>query len=73
MVPTAIAAQELNPAVSVLDASGLRLLGSEEPRIGAHGNLFIFAHPADLAGSLTEFEELALINEPATRKPNTAT
>lgn len=42
-----------------LVASGARVLGDGEPRIGAHGNPVLFLHPADLHGTLLELEEVA--------------
>ncbi len=36
---------------------GVRLLGTGEPRIGAHGNPVVFAHPKDFQGVLVEFEQ----------------
>lgn len=50
---------KLAPVTSVLRGNDIRVLGSGEPRIGAHGNPVIFAHPSDLFGVLTEFEEVA--------------
>lgn len=35
----------------------VRLLSSE-PKIGAHGNPVVFMHPKDMAGVLTELEEV---------------
>ncbi|ACI59518.1 methylmalonyl-CoA epimerase (plasmid) [Rhizobium leguminosarum bv. trifolii WSM2304] len=34
--------------------AGVRLLGNEQPKIGAHGHPVLFAHPSDLSGVLTE-------------------
>lgn len=48
--------EDLEPAI--------RVLGSGEPKIGAHGNPVVFAHPSDLFGVLTEFEQV-----PATESP----
>ena len=39
-------------------ASGLRVLGSGEPKIGAHGRPVLFLHPKDLMGTLVELEEV---------------
>ena len=39
-------------------ASGARVLGSGEPRIGAHGKPVIFLHPKDFGGTLTELEQV---------------
>ena len=36
---------------------GARILGSGEPRVGAHGRPVIFIHPGDLFGTLIELEE----------------
>ncbi|MGL4976340.1 MAG: methylmalonyl-CoA epimerase [Bosea sp. (in: a-proteobacteria)] len=38
-------------------AAGARVLGSGEPRIGAHGKPVIFLHPKDFCGTLTELEQ----------------
>ena len=40
-----------------LVASGARILGDGEPRIGAHGKPVLFLHPADFCGTLIEIEE----------------
>ena len=40
-----------------LKAQGARVLGSGEPRIGAHGTLIVFVHPKDMGGVLTEIME----------------
>ena len=39
-------------------ASGLRVLGSGEPKIGAHGRPVLFLHPKDLTGTLVELEQV---------------
>jgi methylmalonyl-CoA/ethylmalonyl-CoA epimerase len=39
-------------------ASGLRVLGNGEPKIGAHGKPVIFLHPKDMNGTLTELEQV---------------
>lgn len=36
---------------------GARVLGSGEPKIGAHGKPVLFLHPKDFCGTLTELEE----------------
>jgi methylmalonyl-CoA/ethylmalonyl-CoA epimerase len=41
-----------------LTAAGARVLGSGEPRIGAHGKPVLFLHPKDFAGTLVELEEV---------------
>ncbi|OSP55706.1 methylmalonyl-CoA epimerase [Pseudoruegeria sp. SK021] len=39
-------------------ASGARVLGSDDPKIGAHGNPVIFLHPKDFNGCLIELEQV---------------
>ncbi|MEO1777359.1 MAG: methylmalonyl-CoA epimerase [Pseudomonadota bacterium] len=41
-----------------LKASGLRVLGDGEPKIGAHGKPVLFLHPKDMFGTLTELEQV---------------
>lgn len=38
-------------------ASGARVLGSPEPKIGAHGKPVLFIHPKDMTGSLIELQQ----------------
>ncbi|MCZ8261468.1 MAG: methylmalonyl-CoA epimerase [Beijerinckiaceae bacterium] len=45
-------------ARDALMASGARVLGDGEPKIGAHGNPVLFLHPKDFVGTLTELEEV---------------
>lgn len=40
-----------------LKATGARVLGSGEPKIGAHGRPVLFLHPKDFTGTLVELEE----------------
>lgn len=40
-----------------LKAQGARVLGSGEPRIGAHGKPVLFLHPKDFLGTLVELEQ----------------
>ena len=40
-----------------LVAEGGRVLGGDEPRIGAHGKPVIFIHPKDLSGTLIELQQ----------------
>jgi len=40
-----------------LRATGARILGDGEPRIGAHGKPVLFVHPKDMLGTLIEFEQ----------------
>src|SRR4051812_570427 len=37
--------------------SGARILGSGDPRIGAHGKPVLFLHPKDFNGALIELEQ----------------
>ncbi|MCY4300341.1 MAG: methylmalonyl-CoA epimerase [Aestuariivita sp.] len=41
-----------------LKASGARILGDGEPKIGAHGKPVLFLHPKDFNGCLVELEEV---------------
>jgi methylmalonyl-CoA/ethylmalonyl-CoA epimerase len=40
-----------------LKNEGARVLGSGEPRIGAHGKPVLFLHPKDFLGTLVELEQ----------------
>ena len=40
-----------------LGARGARVLGSGEPKIGAHGKPVLFLHPKDFNGTLVELEQ----------------
>ena len=40
-----------------LIAAGGRVLGTDGPRIGAHGKPVIFIHPKDLSGTLIELQQ----------------
>lgn len=40
-----------------LKASGARVLGDGEPKIGAHGKPVLFLHPKDFQGTLVELEQ----------------
>lgn len=40
-----------------LKREGARVLGSGEPKIGAHGNPVLFLHPKDFFGTLVELEQ----------------
>lgn len=39
-------------------ASGARVLGDGEPRLGAHGKPVLFLHPKDFFGTLVELEQV---------------
>ncbi|ETX27687.1 methylmalonyl-CoA epimerase [Roseivivax isoporae] len=41
-----------------LQAQGARVLGTGEPKIGAHGKPVLFLHPKDFNGCLVELEEV---------------
>ena len=41
-----------------LQETGARVLGSGEPKIGAHGKPVLFLHPKDFAGTLVELEQV---------------
>ena len=40
-----------------LKEQGARVLGSGEPKIGAHGKPVLFLHPKDFCGTLVELEQ----------------
>jgi len=44
-------------ARDALKARGARVLGSGEPKIGAHGTPVLFLHPKDFTGTLVELEQ----------------
>jgi methylmalonyl-CoA/ethylmalonyl-CoA epimerase len=51
---------EVDDIVAVRDRlvnSGARVLGSGEPKIGAHGKPVLFLHPKDFNGTLIELEQ----------------
>jgi len=41
-----------------LQAKGARVLGTGEPKIGAHGKPVLFLHPKDFTGTLVELEQV---------------
>ena len=41
-----------------LKASGARVLGNGDPKIGAHGKPVLFLHPKDFFGTLIELEQV---------------
>ncbi|MBX7200045.1 MAG: methylmalonyl-CoA epimerase [Rhodospirillaceae bacterium] len=51
--------EDIYKARDQLKASGKRVLGDGEPKIGAHGTPVLFLHPKDFAGALVEIEEVA--------------
>jgi methylmalonyl-CoA/ethylmalonyl-CoA epimerase len=48
---------DIRSARDHLLACGARVLGSGEPKIGAHGKPVLFLHPKDFNGCLVELEE----------------
>lgn len=48
---------DIRAARDQLVAAGARVLGSGEPKIGAHGKPVLFLHPKDFLGTLVELEQ----------------
>ena len=48
---------DIKEARDRLVKEGARVLGSGEPKIGAHGKPVLFLHPKDFCGTLVELEE----------------
>lgn len=44
-------------ARDLLKSQGARVLGDDEPKIGAHGKPVLFLHPKDFCGTLVELEQ----------------
>ena len=49
--------EDIRAARDRLKASGARVLGDGEPKIGAHGKPVLFLHPKDFCGTLVELEQ----------------
>ena len=49
--------EDIIAARDELAARGATVLGTGEPRIGAHGKPVLFLHPKDFVGTLVELEE----------------
>lgn len=49
---------DIREAAEKLTASGARVLGDGEPKIGAHGKPVLFLHPKDFNGTLVELEQV---------------
>ena len=49
---------DIKAASETLTASGARVLGDGELKIGAHGKPVLFLHPKDFTGTLVELEEV---------------
>ena len=50
--------EDIISARDKLKASGARVLGDGEPKIGAHGKPVLFLHPKDFCGTLVELEQV---------------
>lgn len=48
---------DIKAARDQLVSQGARVLGSGEPKIGAHGKPVLFLHPKDFCGTLVELEQ----------------
>ena len=49
--------EDIMAARAHLIAKGARVLGSDKPKIGAHGKPVLFLHPRDFNGTLVELEQ----------------
>lgn len=49
--------EDVRAARDRLIGEGARVLGSGEPKIGAHGKPVLFLHPKDFCGTLVELEQ----------------
>jgi methylmalonyl-CoA/ethylmalonyl-CoA epimerase len=49
--------EDIEAARDRLVKTGARVLGSGEPKIGAHGKPVLFLHPKDFNGTLVEIEQ----------------
>jgi methylmalonyl-CoA/ethylmalonyl-CoA epimerase len=49
--------EDIRAARNQLVQAGARVLGSGEPKIGAHGKPVLFLHPKDFNGTLIELEQ----------------
>ena len=50
--------EDILAARDQLLAKGARVLGSGDPKIGAHGKPVLFLHPKDFTGTLIELEQV---------------
>ncbi|TFL18776.1 methylmalonyl-CoA epimerase [Jannaschia formosa] len=50
--------EDILAARDKLQATGARVLGDGEPKIGAHGKPVLFLHPKDFTGTLVELEQV---------------
>lgn len=49
--------EDIRAAATALRGKGARILGTGEPKIGAHGKPVLFLHPKDCLGTLIELEQ----------------
>jgi methylmalonyl-CoA/ethylmalonyl-CoA epimerase len=52
-----IEVENIVEARDILRAKGIRITGTGEPSMGAHGKPVIFLHPKDMLGTLIELEQ----------------
>lgn len=50
--------KDIHEACDRLRATGARILGDGNPKIGAHGKPVVFLHPKDFTGALIELEQV---------------
>ncbi|MEH3118766.1 MAG: methylmalonyl-CoA epimerase [Methylorubrum populi] len=50
--------EDILAARDKMKAAGARVLGTGEPKIGAHGKPVLFLHPKDFLGTLVELEQV---------------
>lgn len=50
--------EDIEMAIEQARRNNIRILGSDSPKIGAHGKPVIFIHPKDALGCLVEFEQV---------------
>ena len=53
---------EVNDIIAARDRlkeRGARVIGNEEPKMGAHGTPVLFLHPKDFCGTLIELEQVS--------------
>lgn len=48
---------DIRAARDTLKQQGARVLGNDDPKIGAHGKPVLFLHPKDFCGTLIELEQ----------------
>jgi methylmalonyl-CoA/ethylmalonyl-CoA epimerase len=48
---------DIHAARERLQSQGARVLGDDQPKIGAHGKPVLFLHPKDFCGTLVELEQ----------------